>query len=173
MEEAPAEEPPVGPAGSELAERAREIALRQLAHGPRTRAQLRGVLLERGLPAEVADEVLDRYEAVGLVDDTAFAEQWVRERRAAHGVSRRALATELRRKQVPDDIAAEALDSLADTDERAAAEALVARKLPATRGLDQRRRASRLVAMLARKGYDPELASEVVRAALAEAEGES
>ncbi len=153
--------------GLEEAERARQIALRRLAHGPRTRAQLRRALLEREVPADVADDVLDRYETVGLLDDAAFAEQWVRERRATHGVSRRALAVELRRKGVPDDIAAEALEPLAETDDRAAAERLVARKLPGTRGLAQQRRAGRLVALLARKGYDIELAGEVVRAALA------
>ena len=86
------------------------------------------------------------------------------------GVETRALADEMRRKGVPSDDADEALATLDHDDERAAAEALVARKLPSSRGLDHPRRVNRLMGMLARKGYGPGLAGEVVRAALA-AEG--
>jgi regulatory protein len=52
-------------------------------------------------------------------------------------------------------------------DERAAAEALVRRRLPSSRGLDYPKRVNRLVGMLARKGYGPGLAGDVVRRALA------
>ena len=43
---------------------------------------------------------------------------------------------------------------------------LVARKLPALRGLDAPVQARRLVGMLCRRGYAPGLAHEVVRAAI-------
>jgi regulatory protein len=48
---------------------ARGIALRQLATGPRTRAQLAAAMARRGVPGEVAEKVLDRFEEVQLVDD--------------------------------------------------------------------------------------------------------
>ena len=62
---------------------------------------------------------------------------------------------------------ADSLEQLDASSERAAAEALVARRLRSTRGLDPTRRSRRLVGMLARKGYPPGLAMAVVREALA------
>ena len=120
------------------------------------------------MPDEVATRVLDRFEQVGLVDDAAFADAWVESRQASRGLSRRALSHELRRKGVADDVITESLEQVDAETEREAAAALVARKLPSTRGLDQARRTRRLVGMLARKGYGPGLAAGVVRDALAE-----
>jgi regulatory protein len=57
----------------------------------------------------------------------------------------------------------------AEAEERAA-RALVARRLPSTRRLDQPARIRRLAGMLARKGYPSGLSMRVVREALA-AEG--
>ncbi len=150
---------------------ARAVVLRRLSFGPRTRAQLHEAILAKDVPADVADAVLDRFVEVGLVDDADFAREWVRVRHRDKGLSRRALADEMRRKGVPTDDAEEALSALDGDDERAAAEALVARKLPASRGLDYPKRVNRLMGMLARKGYGPGLAGEVVRQALA-GEGE-
>ena len=50
--------------------------------------------------------------------------------------------------------------------------ALVAKRLPATRGLPQPKRVARLSGMLARKGYPSSLAYHVVREALL-ADGEA
>lgn len=146
---------------------ARAVVLHRLSFGPRTRAQLRDAVLAKGVPAEVADRVLDRLTEVGLVDDADFAAEWVRSRHRSKGLSRQALASELRRKGVSDSDAGPALDALDGDEERATAEALVREKLSSSRGLEPRKRAARLVAMLARKGYGGEVAGDVVRAALA------
>jgi regulatory protein len=62
------------------AEKAREICLRLLAIRPRTRTELASALKQRGIDADVADEVLTRYGEVGMVDDRAFASAWVTSR---------------------------------------------------------------------------------------------
>lgn len=149
---------------------ARAIVLRRLTAAPRTRAQLADDLRRRDVPDEVAERVLERFAEVGLVDDQAFAEAWVRSRHVGRGLSRRALAHELRAKGVADETVAEAVEAVGPDDEAAAAAALVARRLPATRGLPADRRVRRLAGMLARKGYPSGLAMRVVRDALA-AEG--
>lgn len=146
---------------------ARELVLRQLTASPKSRAQLEDALVRRGVSDEVAARVLDRFTEVGLVDDAAFAEAWVRTRHTGRGLARRALAAELRDRGVEREVAAEAVDTLDADDEREAARALVERRLPSTRSLDPRKRASRLVGMLARKGYPAGLAYAVVREALA------
>jgi len=144
--------------------------LRRLTAAPRSRAQLEADLAARDVPDEVAERVLDRFTEVGLVDDAAFAEMWVRTRHAGRGLSRAALGRELRDKGVDDETARAALEDIDADVEIAAASALVARRLPVTRGLPAEVRIRRLTGMLARKGYPGGMAMRVVRDALA-AEG--
>jgi regulatory protein len=145
---------------------ARKILLDRLSAQPRTRHELAETLARKLVPPEVAQRLLDRFEEVGLVDDGAFARSWVESRRTGRGLARRALAQELRRKGVPDEVAREALDEVDPDEERAAAAELVRRKLRTMARFDQQTRMRRLTAMLARKGYSPPLAFGVVRDAL-------
>jgi regulatory protein len=160
------EEPPADPA-----ERARGICLRLLTGNPRTRKQLADALRKREIPDEVADEVLSRFEEVGLINDGAFADAWVESRHHGRGLARRALAQELRTKGVDSMLIDEAVSQLDSEQEETTARELVDRKLRSTRGLDRDKRLRRLAGMLARKGYSQGMALRVVRQALEE-EGE-
>jgi regulatory protein len=91
----------------------------------------------------------------------------VRSRHDERGLSRRALAVELRRRGVDDSIAAEALTQVSDDAEVEAARRLVERKLASTRGLDAVTRTRRTLAALGRRGYAPGLVARLVREALA------
>ncbi|NDU78170.1 RecX family transcriptional regulator [Actinomadura sp. DSM 109109] len=148
--------------------RAREICLRLLSASPRTRAQLADALHRKHVPDDVAERVLARFTDVGLIDDEAFAQAWVQSRHAGRGLARRALAAELRRRGVPDEAVNDAVETLDPAQEEQTARALVARRLPATRGADPAKRMRRLVGILARKGYSPALSYRVVKEALAE-----
>lgn len=144
--------------------------LRQLTMAPRSRAQLYDKLMSRECAPEVADEVLDRMEEVGLVDDEAYAAALVRTQRSGRGLARRALQQELRRKGVDDEVAGAALEEISDEDETEQARVLVARKLRTMHGLDATVQTRRLAGMLARKGYGSEVSWRVVREAVAGAE---
>ncbi|MFJ3641115.1 recombination regulator RecX [Streptomyces sp. NPDC090108] len=160
-----------GESSGDPAERARAICLRLLTGTPRTRKQLADALRKREIPEEVAEEVLSRFEEVGLIDDSAFADAWVESRHHGRGLARRALARELRTKGVESTVIDEAVAQLDSEQEEETARDLVARKLRATRGLDRDKRIRRLAGMLARKGYPEGMALRVVRRALEE-EGE-
>ncbi|MEU5436720.1 recombination regulator RecX [Streptomyces sp. NPDC020719] len=160
------------PSPQDPAERARAICLRLLTGQPRTRKQLADALKKREIPDEVAEEVLSRFEEVGLINDAAFAGAWVESRHHGRGLARRALARELRTKGVDSAVVDEAVGQLDSDQEEETARELVARKLRSTRGLDRDRRIRRLAGMLARKGYPEGMALRVVRQAL-EAEGEA
>ncbi|AYN39075.1 recombination regulator RecX [Streptomyces dangxiongensis] len=160
-----------GESSGDPAERARAICLRLLTGTPRTRKQLADALRKREIPDDVADEVLSRFEEVGLIDDGAFADAWVESRHHGRGLAGRALARELRTKGVDSSLIDEAVSQLDSEQEEATARELVARKLHATRGLDRDKRLRRLAGMLARKGYSEGLALRIVRQALEE-EGE-
>ncbi|MEV0532131.1 regulatory protein RecX [Kitasatospora sp. NPDC050463] len=145
---------------------ARDICLRLLTGAAKTRKQLADALRRREIPDEVAEGVLTRLEEVGLIDDAAFAQAWVESRHAVRGLSRRALAQELRTKGVAGELVERAVAQLDHDDETEAARALVERKLRATGGLERQARMRRLVGVLARRGYSEGLAFRVVREAL-------
>ncbi|WP_370080914.1 recombination regulator RecX [Streptacidiphilus sp. MAP12-16] len=156
--------PPGEPA--DPAAQARALCLRLLTGSPRTRRQLADAMRKRGLPEEVAEEVLSRFEEVGLIDDAAFAGAWVESRHRGRGLARRALAMELRSRGVDNTVVAEAVSQLDPEQEADTARELVERKLRSTSGLDRQVRIRRLAGMLARRGYSEGLALRVVRAAL-------
>ncbi|WP_327318276.1 recombination regulator RecX [Streptomyces sp. NBC_01235] len=160
-----------GEPSGDPAERARAICLRLLTGTPRTRKQLADALRKREIPDDVAEEVLSRFEEVGLINDSAFADAWVESRHHGRGLARRALAQELRTKGVDSALVEEAVAQLDSEQEEETARELVARKLRSTRGLDRDKRLRRLAGMLARKGYPEGMALRVVRQALEE-EGE-
>ncbi len=162
----------LGPAADHEAV-ARKILLDQLTGQARSRAELAGKLAKKGVPSAVGDRLLDRFEEVGLVDDEAFARAWVQSRQPGKGLARRALAQELRRKGVDDEVAREVLDEVDPEDEVEAARRLVRRKLRTATRLDPAVAVRRLSGMLARKGYPPGVAFRVVREELEAAGGDS
>lgn len=147
---------------------ARNIVLTKLTAQARSRQELEESLAAQLVPDVVAAKVLDRFEELGLVDDAAFADAWVRSRQTGRGLSRRGLAHELRGKGVAADVIRDSLDQIDEGAEHAAARCLVDKKLHSTRNMEVRARIRRLVAMLARKGYPSGLAFQVVREAIGE-----
>lgn len=145
---------------------ARRILLDALTGQARSRQELAGKLAKRGVPDDLASSLLDRFTEVGLVDDAAYARQWVESRHRSRGLAPGALAQELCRKGVGDDEAKAALELIDEDDQRVAARALVDKKLRSMRGLDRQVATRRLAGLLARKGYPAGLAFSVVREAL-------
>lgn len=145
------------------------MCLRLLTVRARTRAELEGQLAKRGYPDDVGATVLDRLAQVGLIDDEDFAEQWVRSRHANAGKGKRALAVELRKKGVDNDVIDAALADLDPAAERQRAEQLVRDKLRRERLADDDdlKVTRRLVGMLARRGYSQSMAFDVVSVELA------
>ncbi len=158
-------EPETSPAA-----RARQECYRLLTLAPRTRAQLADALAKRGIPDDVADDVLARFADAGLIDDTAFAKAWVESRHQGRGLASAALRAELKNRGVASDDIQGALEELDPGAEAETARRLVDRKLASMTNLSPEAKTRRLAGMLARKGYPAALAFRVVREAL-EAEG--
>jgi regulatory protein len=149
---------------------ARAIVLRQLTNSPKSRLQLARKLAERNVPNDVAEAVLDRFEEVRLVDDAEFADMWVRSRSQSRKLAKGALRRELAEKGIDPEITLTALEQVTDEAEEAAARDLVMRKLRGAAAFPDRtereKAARRLVAMLARKGYQPGQAFRIVNEVL-------
>ena len=138
---------------------AREIALRRLSVRARSRKELAQDLKSRDVSAEVSEELLNRFAEVGLIDDAAFAEEWVESRGRRSGVAR--LRQELRLKGVADEHIAEAIGGREDEDLSNARE-LAARKVASMEGLETIVRQRRLTAYLGRRGFSNAVVRRVV-----------
>lgn len=153
--------PSAEPAEDPTADVLHELALTLLARRPWTRKQLVAALRRRGYdPCAVMEEVYG-LEHVGLVDDAAFAREYLSRRGLQRG--RRALSQELRAKGIERDVVTRTLeDRDAGADEQAA-RALIGKRLPAMAGLPLPVRQRRLAGQLARRGFDSGLIARLLR----------
>ncbi|HEX2294098.1 MAG TPA: regulatory protein RecX [Actinomycetota bacterium] len=138
---------------------------RLLAARPRSEAEITDRLSDAGFEPAVVAAVVDRLRTLGLLDDSEFALQWVRERAARKGLSARALLHELQGKGVDRDTAQAALEG-AGLDEVAQATELAARYVRRVASKPLREQAARIQQMLARRGYDREASEAATRAVL-------
>jgi regulatory protein len=130
--------------------------------------EVRRHLTRAGYRPDLVDSAVARLEALGMLDDGAFARLWVESRDRARPRSETALRRELAQKGIDPELSAEVL---AERRERAAEtgssgegdpDALAARLLLARRSAslsripDPRERRQRAYALLARAGFDPE-----------------
>ena len=147
---------------------ARSIALDRIAMRDRTRHELAQALKARNVPPEVATQVLDRLQEVGLVNDAAFAEAWVESRQQRRHLSRPALRRELQAKGVDREQIDAALKSVDYGDELSAARELARRRHAAIAELPFPVRYRRLAGALSRRGFGPGIVTQVLREVLGE-----
>lgn len=152
----------------------RARALRLLDQRARATEELRRRLAEDDdAPAELIAEVLADLRSAGLLDDAAFAAEWVRQRARRRGKSRRVLDRELRDKGVAAADRDAALDQVDDAEEEATAAAVAAKRAAAIRRApadrtERDRDLRRVLGALARRGFPQEVAMRRARAALAD-----
>jgi regulatory protein len=154
-------------------QKAKGVCFDLLAARPRTQDELRNALRRKGFDPEMGERLLAKLDSSGLVDDAAFAEQWVRSRHAHQGLARSALVAELKRKGVDGGVAAEAAGEIDRESEEQRARELVRKRLRSMTTLDEQAATRRLLGTLARKGYPQGLAYAVVRDELRSAGAES
>ena len=141
---------------------ARTIVLRKLAASARTRHELAKALASRNVPAAVAEQVLDRMQAVGLVDDVGFARDWVESRQQRRHLSRSALRRELSAKGVERATVEAAVADVDAEAELTAARALAERKLRPMTDLPREVQYRRLSGALARRGFSAGVTAAVL-----------
>lgn len=120
-------------------------------------------LTARAVPSEAADRVLARLAEVGLIDDRAFAERFVAVRHQDRGLARRELSRQLRDKGIDPEVADEAVAGVEPEQEWQTGRQLAERRLRSMSRLEPAVQTRRLVGMLARKGYSPSMAFQIVR----------
>ncbi len=124
------------------------LALAYVARRMCSRHELADYFRRKQYEDALGQQILERLERLGLVDDQAFAEAWVRNRRLLKPVSRRRLVQELRQKRVANDIIEHVL-ATDEADEPTVLQELIARKRKQTRYQDD----LKLMQYLARQGF--------------------
>jgi len=133
-------------------------------------------LLKSGYASTLVDGVVARLTELGLLDDEAYARGWLDARDRGRPRGERVLRQELRLRGVPTDVARTALDERreaaeeragfdedapASADEAAAIRLLERRSSALARVADPRELRQRAYALLARNGFDPDVAGRV------------
>jgi regulatory protein len=134
-------------------------ALRILEFRPRSIAELRRKLLQKGQPPGEIEHVIARLVDQRILDDAAFARQFARAKLLGAGASRFRVAQELARKGVTRAVAEQAITALQDDegiDSSAALHRVAEKKWMSLSTLDAFTRKRRLYAFLARRGFNPD-----------------
>lgn len=152
----------------EAKSKVRSRALGLLDQRSRSRQELYDRLVQAEFAPEVVDEVLDDLAHAGLIDDAAFAAEWVRQRHKRRGKSRSVLDRELREKGVSQEDIDEALAQIDSADEEAMARALAEKKARSVKSVpaDRKEREKalrRIVGVLARRGFNEGMSLNIAR----------
>jgi len=141
-------------------EKAYERALNFLSFRPRSSAEVRRYLTEKGVDTSLVEPVIARLTQAGLLDDAAFAHSWVENRQQFNPRGRRVLRQELMQKGIERDVIEAVLP--ADEEEASPALAIARRRAAALAGQDYPRFRQKLSAYLLRRGFDYEVVSDIV-----------
>jgi regulatory protein len=147
-----------------VSERALELAYRYLSRRERTRAEVRRHLLGRGLDEPDVDGALDELAAQGYVDDRRFARLFVEDKRELERWGAERIRRALAARGIERELADAALGAPGRGELDRALD-LLGRRFPTAAGRtgqDGRQR-ERMLGVLLRKGYEPELALEALR----------
>ena len=142
-----------------------DSALNLLSFRARSARELERRLLQKGVTRERADRVIAKLREMGLVDDADFARQLAVSKMSA-GASRRRVHQELFKRGVAREVADDAVEHVIEEEGFSDAESIerIARKKwRSLASLDEPTRRRRLFAFLARRGFDSDEVSRVVR----------
>jgi regulatory protein len=155
-----------GDAPGGQAKRASNVAIHQLARRGMSRWELAQVLHKRGVDETAARAELDRLESVGLLDDAALALSVVFTQHTRKGLGRAAIAHELRRRHIDQQLIDDALSELDDDDELERALELAMKRVGQLSAVDDETARRRLSGFLARKGYGSDVVRQSVERAM-------
>lgn len=146
-------------------------AVELLSVRSRSVRELQGRLRRAGAGDPAIEAAVERLQALGFLDDEAYARDLARSRVLSGGVSKRRIGLELQKRGVARDVADEAIaETLADVelDEDGAARTAALKRLRSLASLDPATRRRRLYAFLARRGYAADVIARVLRDVLAD-----
>ncbi|HID52961.1 MAG TPA: regulatory protein RecX, partial [Anaerolineae bacterium] len=139
-------------------ETAKQAAIRFIEYRPRSTAEVRRRLRQKGFDEAAIDHAIERLQAVALLDDLAFARYWVDQRETFKPRSQMALRQELQQKGVNRDIIDEAI---APVDDMATARRLAQKQAPRWHNLEEEAFRAKMAGYLQRRGFPYDIIKQV------------
>lgn len=156
-----------------LEEEARQHLLNLLDRGAKSSRELRTKMLEREVPENLVNHLIERFTEVGLIDDAGFAESLVNNRRSYKRLSKSAIKRDLIAKGLSIEIAEQSVAQISIDDETELAKELAAKRISQLSRFDRDVRYRRLSGYLSRKGYPHQIIKEAIEFAEGQADNES
>ena len=142
-------------------EKAVQLAYRALSSRDRTVAEMRTWLERKQVGPEEIEHAVEELTAAGFLDDARFAERYADDKRTIEQWGTERIQRDLLRRGVPSQLVEEVISARDREGELQAAVHLLGERMAPPVDDRERDRAWRL---LIRKGYEPDLAYEAVRA---------
>lgn len=139
-------------------ETAKQAAIRFIEYRPRSTAEVRRRLRQKGFDEAAIDHAIERLQAVELLDDLAFARYWVDQRETFKPRSQMALRQELQQKGVNRDIIDEAI---APVDDMTSARRLAQKQAPRWHNLEEEAFRAKMASYLQRRGFPYDIIKQV------------
>ena len=142
---------------------ARSAALRLLKFRPRSEAELKSRLSEKGFGDQTVSEVVEEMRRTGLVGDARFA-RYAATQAAVKPVGRRLILNVLREKGIAPGLAEEAVQAATQgKEDLERAREAAGRRASALEGLSREAARRRLFGYLSRRGFSSEVVWKVVK----------
>lgn len=119
-------------------DKAYDRSLQLIARRSRSTWEVEQYLRRKSYEGDIIKTIVERLQDKGYLDDAAFADSWVRNRRLLKPRSKRKLRQELMQKRVPDHIIRECLDS-DETDDTEVLRELIQQKRKLSRYQDRQK----------------------------------
>lgn len=133
-------------------------AVSLINHRPRSAQELKDRLLDKDYDPDLVEEVIDRCQRNGMLDDAEFARLWVEQRSRNQKKSVAVLRQELKRKGIAQHHIEAALDQVDEEDQDAIMRGLIDKKAASIRAVPADRAEynkflKRVVGVAARRGF--------------------
>jgi regulatory protein len=146
------------------AKKAKSYALRLLKLRPRSAAEIRGKMADKGHAAAAIDATVEALTQAGLLDDAVFAKAWMRSR-LNRPMGLRRVSRELMDKGISKDLVRAAWDELKeDYDELDVVCRLANKRAAKYNNIDPLKRKKRVMDYLARRGFQLDAIMKAIRA---------
>jgi len=127
-------------------------ALRFLSYRPRSEKEVRDYLQKKGGPIGTTEGIISELKRQDLIDDRAFTEWWLEQRKTFRPRGKFALMMELKQKGIDEELIKDALERLID--EASLVKRLIEKRAKNYKNLDQRSFRRKMIGFLARRGFN-------------------
>jgi regulatory protein len=140
-----------------------QSALRYLGYRPRSEAEVRRLLQQRGYLPATTDAAIRRLFSLNYLNDEDFARNWARSRAQESGYGPRRIEQELRSKDIEPSIVRDAVrEAFAPLDEAAQAKRVLTKRFKSA-NLKEPTALRRAASFLQRRGYSSKVIFDLLR----------